>query len=307
MKIKIIVFVLIGLFLSSNFVFALEDKIIAIVNSDIITESEVKDYLNALYLQLSSQYKGKELEEEMSKVKEDVVDRLIEDRLIIQRGKELGMQLKDSVIETRYQFIKTQFPSDEEFDLYLKMKDLTPADLRQKIADQLLMRDVVEYEVKSQVFVHPQEATKFYNEHPEQFKDVEKLDLDSIFLRKDDSNKEAEKKVKEIQKLLKQGENFSAVREKFSQTSPLGIIRKGQLNEEIEKIVFKLNMGEVSSPIETNTGFYIVKLKERIITDEIPFGEVKEQISQYLHELKFQEKFIEWMEGLKDKAYVIKK
>ncbi|MFH1655902.1 MAG: SurA N-terminal domain-containing protein [Candidatus Omnitrophota bacterium] len=302
---KIIIFILIGLCFNPNFVYTLEDKLVAIVNDEIITESDVKDFLNTIYLQLSSQYEGEKLKEEMAKIEDEVVDRLIEDKLIVQRGKELGAEIKNSAIETRYQSIKEQFPSDEEFDLYLKMKGLTPADLRAKISEQILMREIVEYEVQSKVFVHPQEVTDYYNAHLEEFTDVEKLDLDSIFIRKENSDQEAFEKVQKILKLLNENAEFSDLRERFSDAPPLGIVRKGALNEEIEKVVFALKIKEVSAPIETNIGFYLVKLKDRVINKNIPLEEIKDQISQFLQELKFQEKFIEWIDKLKNEAYIL--
>jgi len=304
-KTKVIIFVLVVLFLSKVQAFALEDKIIAIVEDEIITERDAKDYLSTVYLQLSQQLEGKQLEEEMVRAEDEVVDGLIENKLIIHKGKEMGFEVKNSVIESRYQSMKTHFPSDEEFDLHLKMRGMTPADLKEKIADQTLMRYVVEYEVESKIFVHPQEVTDYYNDHLQDFEDAERLELDSIFIRVEDSETIAAVKLREIQKNLSEGVDFETLAKIYSDSPSLGTIRRGELNEKLEEIIFELDIGEISPPIRTNTGFYIFRLKDKDISGMLPLEEVKDEISQFLFEVKFQEKYIEWIEELKSEAHIL--
>jgi parvulin-like peptidyl-prolyl isomerase len=305
--IKLILCISYILFLGLRPVVALQDKLVAVVNDEIITESDVKEYLNFLYLQISSQYKQDELNKKMREAEESAIEQLIEERLILQEAKRQNIKVDDEIIEARLQRIKDNFTSDEEFNLYLQMHKLTPADLKTKIAEQILMREIIELEVRSKIFVHPQEVTNYYTAHLDEFQEVEKLDLDSIFIRINDSKEEAEKKVQEILNLLNAGQDFAELREKYSDMPALGIVKKGELNKEIENIVFKLKINEVSVPIQTNTGFYLFKLKERIPPGEIKLREVREQIYRTIFDQKFQARFTEWLDRLKENAYILVK
>ena len=304
-KPKVVLFVLCVLFLNIRFVSATEDKLVAIVNDEIITEGDVRGFVNILNLQLSSQFEGELLKEKMRELEEGAVDNLIDDMLISQEAKRLGYEVEEEIIKTRIKEFEDRFISDEEFDLYLKMHKLTPADIEKKISDQILMREIIEREVRSRVFVHPKEVTDYFEQNKEQFQDVERIDLDSMFIRIEDTAQEASGKASEVMKLLAEGEDFASLRDEFSDSSPIGIVEKGQLNPEIEEVVFKLKVGEVTVPIQTNNGIYIFKVNEKISAGDMKLEEVRDKIYQFLFERKFGERFVEWIDGIKEKAYIL--
>lgn len=292
-------------FLNLNSVFGVEDKLIAIVNDDIITENDKKEFLNVLFLQFSSQLEGEALKAEMKKAQEEAVSRLIEDKLILQEAKKRGFEIKDSDIEQRVKAIKDSFPSETEFDLYLKMHYLSLQDVKNKIRDQIMMREIIQTEVRDKVFLHPQEVTEYYNSHKAEIKEPERLDLDSIFVRIEGSEPDAENKIQTILKQLKEGKNFAKLREELSDNQAIGIVKKGMLNEGIEKIVFNLKLGEVSGPVKTNNGIYLFKLMQKIPESPLNIEEVRDQIYEMLFEQRFTEKLTIWLDGLKEKGYIL--
>ena len=94
------------------------------------------------------------------------------------------------------------------------------------------------------------------------------------------------------------------VAKKYSQLPPIGIIEKGQMLPAIEDVVFKLKDGEVSSPLETDTGIFIFKLRGRHPPEQASLEEVKNKIYDMLFQEKFQQKFSDWLKELRNKAYV---
>ena len=72
-----------------------QDKIIAIVNSDVITQKDLNDFLNFMRMQLMTEYKGKELENKIQSMKLDLIDKLVEDRLILQQAKKNNIQIDE--------------------------------------------------------------------------------------------------------------------------------------------------------------------------------------------------------------------
>lgn len=297
--------VLLLIFFNFSLASATEDKLVAIVNNEIITDTDVKGFLNVLFLQLSSQLEGEQLKAEMKKAEEEAVSRLVEDRLILQEAKKKGLTIDNREIEQRLKAIKDNFPSETEFDLYLTMQKLVLGDVKNKIQEQIMMRSIVESEVRDKVFVHPQEVTDYYNTHQQELKQPERIELDSIFIRDDSKEQSADFKIQDILKKLKEGQNFAKLREEFSNSEPIGIVKKGMLNEEIEKVVYNLKLGEVSTPVKTNNGIYLFKLMKKIPESELGLEEIRDKIYQMLFEQKFTEKLTFWVDGLKEKAYIL--
>lgn len=304
---RLVTLSLLLLFINFSLAYCVEDKLIAIVNNEIITENDKKEFLDVLFLQLSSQLEGEQLKAEMKNAEDEAVQRLVEDKLIIQEAKKKGIIIEDREIDQRIKAIKDNFPSETEFDMYLNMHKLTLADVRNKIQDQLLMRRMIETEVKDKVFVHPQEVTDYYNSHREELKEPERIELDSILIKNEVHPFEAENKIKDIQKRLKEGQDFSQLRKEFSSSEPIGVVKKGMLNEEIEKVVFNLKEGEVSVPVKTNSGVYLFKLIKKIPESEVGFEEVRDQIYQALFEQRFTERLATWLDELKEKSYILLK
>ena len=110
------------------------------------------------------------------------------------------------------------------------MKDgITTTELRKKIRDQLKIDFVVEEEIKSKIYVNPQEVTEFYQQNQDRFLKKEKFNLDSIFIDAKEDKQKAEIRAQEALKLIKQGEDFSAVASQYSQAPSLGVVERGQV------------------------------------------------------------------------------
>ena len=97
-----------------------EDKIIAVVNKDTITQSEAEVYLNIIRLQLSRQFKGNELEEKLKEEKKQLIEKMIEDRVIIQEAKRKNLQARAEKVKFRIDEIMAGYQSEVDFENSIK-------------------------------------------------------------------------------------------------------------------------------------------------------------------------------------------
>ena len=104
--------------------------------------------------------------------------------------------------------------------------------------------------------------------------------------------------------LLKQGRNFLEVAKESSDTPSIGVIEKGQLLPALEETIFKLQESEISSLVETDKGIYIFKVNKKIPAKVLTLEDVKEQISNFLFQKKFQDQLGNWLKELRKNAYV---
>src|SRR3989338_7434059 len=101
MKKNIILVSLIFMFFMAAYSYAAFDKIKAVVNDAIITQNDINQQLSVLYMELSNQFKGNELEQKLAELQKDILNQLIEDKLIAQEAKLHGIEVSDTEIEQR--------------------------------------------------------------------------------------------------------------------------------------------------------------------------------------------------------------
>lgn len=295
-------------FLLFNFcraAFGAMEGIVAVVNDEVITQKDIDEFASMMYLQHSGEYKDrKELEEEIQKWKKDAVEGLIEDRLLVQEAKKKKIVIEPELVDRRIEEIKVQFSTSEDFEKTILSEGLNLNDLKRKINEQLLMRQIVEQEVREKIFVAPTEITAFYEGHKDEIKEPEKADVDSIFIPFGDSEGSAQKKAEEALSELKKGTSFPEVARRYSYSPSIGIVIKGQLKKEIEDVIFKLKKGEFSLVVKTEQGFYIFKLNDILPSKQLSINEAQTQIQRIIFAEKFERKFNEWLNGLKSNAYI---
>jgi len=285
--------------------YAITDAILAVVNDDVITYEDLKGFLNTIYIQLKSEGKSQdEIAAVMKTYQKEGLDRLIENKLLVDAADEQGMSIRPRAIDERVEDIRKQYSSEEEFISSLLSEGMTITDLRNKVSDQLKARYVVELEVKDKIFVNPQEVTEFYETNSDKFQEPEKVELDSIFIAYGEDASQARAQASEALERVRNGENFIEVANKYSQYPSVGMVQKNQMVPVLEEIIFAMKEGDISNLIEVENGIYIFKVKKHYPEKSAPLEEVKKDIYDYLYQLKFRERYQSWMEKLRKKSYV---
>ena len=296
MTVKII-FILCFVFMSSLDSSAV-DRIIAVVNQDTITQSEADVYLSIISLQLSQQYKGRELDERMKEEKEQLISKMVEDKIILQEAKRKGYQARLERVKERIAQMKSAFASETDFENSLKQKGLTVKDMEDKVADQMIMREVVEREVRDKIVVSPDEVTKFYEKNKsELFNLTETRTIETLYI-------ENEAMLANLSEAVKNGMDFQEAAKLYKSAYARDTISKEQIRPELQEGFSGLKALEISDPIKAGNGYYIFKIIEILPPKTQSLAEVHNRIYSYLSEEKFAVAMLEWIEGLKEKAYI---
>ncbi len=275
-----------------------QDKIVAIVNDEVITQKDLNDFINFTRLQLQSEYKRGELEKKIESLKAELLDKLIEDRLILQEAKKNKIIADGNRAKARINEIKNQYNSDGEFQEALREQGLVQADIESRIKEQMLMYNIIDLKVRSGITVNPTEVTDFYNRHEEEFFSPELREFESISV-------EGASLAKELYDFLKNAGDLDDVAKKYSlQVAKMSVSKGREVRKEIEEAVFKLKAGEVSVPLAIEGAYYIFKLKNIILPRKQVLSEVQDNIYQFLFNQKMQEELINWLGELKKHSYI---
>lgn len=275
-----------------------EDKIVAIVNNEVVTQKDLNDFLNFTRMQLSSQYKGKDLQEKMQSMKMDLLNKLIEDRLILNQAHASNIAIDQSRIKARVNELKKHYSSELDFQRDLTQQGLTQADLENKIRDQFLSFSVIDLKVRSKIVVNPSEVTDFYEKNKEQFIIPEERIFNVIVT----DNKEA---AQEAYNKLAAGASLQDVREKLPvSVDTISAHKQGDYAKDIEDVMFGLKPGETSRPLEVNNIQYIFILDKINPPRQRTLFEAQDLVYQFIYENKMQQELLKWLDELKTKAYI---
>ena len=282
------------------------DAIIAIVNDDVITLKDLRQYIASVASQLRLENKtSQEVQKIMEGYEQEGLDKLIDDKLILAAAKEKGIIIRDDIIDKRLKDIKSRYSTEDEFFKAIGAEGLTVSDLKQKLTDQMMAKYEVDMEVKDKIFINPQQVTEYYNVHKTDYYQKPKVNLQSIFLSyKKHPKQEAQTLAQEARSRLIAGDNFDDVFKKYSDGSSIGEIEQGQMVDSIDNVVFNMKIDEVSDTIEVENGIYVFKVIGVSQAKQQDMIEVKDQIYNKLLDDQFQEKFKTWIDNLRKKAYV---
>jgi parvulin-like peptidyl-prolyl isomerase len=309
------VIILISVLLCSLLVKAeIVDGIIAIVNSEVITQADLNAILVPIYAQYKSTYSDEELLKKLDEAKNNILYQLIEDKLILQEARKYGITATDEEVDERLEQIKSQFSDEQEFRAALNSQNLNLNDLKEKYKEQIMIKKIINLEVRSKVYVSPTEVALFYEKNKDDFELPERVEVKTIMIRKEDESpkavNEALKKIKMIEAKLKEGEDFAKLAREYSHDpsavdgGDMGYIPKGQMMNKIDEVIFNTPLGATTEIIETPIGYHIFKIVDIQDVSIEDFDEARIQIENYLFQEKAKERFDEWMEGLKDNAYI---
>lgn len=291
---------------------SLIDKIAAVVNEDIITESELKESMLPFIADYRLRYGEEGLEQKMDEARQDALNRLIEEKLIFQEAKKRKVMVDDFEIQERLEDVKQRFDSDEEFYKAISASGVTIARLKKKYEEQIMMRKLVNGIIASRVSISPTQVTAYYYGNIKDFSMPDMVRFKVLLVKPLDQETlySARKLAEDILKRIGQGEDFDMLANQFSQGpntdkgGDMGYMPAGSTIPEIENAISQLNPGEISNIIETGSGFYIVMVLDKKQAGTVPIVEVNDIIKERLFQRESELTLREFVGKLKEDAYI---
>jgi peptidyl-prolyl cis-trans isomerase C len=271
-------------------------KKVAIVNGTAIMESDLDRGMEGV-VQRRARSGAPMDEAQLKTVKMDVLNNLINRELLNQESKKEKIAVTNDEVNDKLSKIKQRFKGDAEFKEMLTKMNLTEAQIKAQLKEDLAIQALIDKQVVDKITVTEQDAQAYYDTHPEAFKQPEQIRASHILVTVDPKadpakKEEARKKIESIQEKLKAGGDFAALAKELSDCpskekgGDLGFFSKGQMVKPFEDAALALKPGETSGIVETQFGYHIIKLTEIKPEGVMPFAEVKDQLLQYLKQEK---------------------
>jgi peptidyl-prolyl cis-trans isomerase SurA len=288
------------------------DRVVAVVNKEVITWSELYKMME---YEATDQVKTLK-EEERAKIFRDsevvFLEKLIDMRLQIQEAKRLGLEVTPDEVTEAIENIKKKYSlSGNALEESLKKEGLTFEEYKKRLSEQIIISKLISQQIRNKIVVSDEEVKKYMEANKKDFSDSEAFRLRQIFFRKpqnDVDKKVIEDKAYLVFQKLKAGEDFSILVKEYSEDTSgrlggdIGIIKKSDLAKEFIDVLRTMKAGDFSIPFWTGKGLHIIKLEEKMSSQTI--DEVRDDVRKQLNEDQFLERYRSWIRGLREKAHI---
>jgi len=299
-----ILLIILSLILPAGLHCEVVDRIIAIVNDDIITLKDVEHYVHVekqgKYTSVNEYLRNLELKEK--------IDIFINDLLIKQQARKLKIDISDREIENIIENIKKQnLITETELREQLKKENITYKGFREGIRMNTLRSRVLARVISSEVNITENDLKEYYNKHIGEYKE-EEYRLKQIFIS--GQRQDGAQRIMAAYKLLSEGKPFEEVAREFSDDpsaktdADIGYVKREDLMPQLKNPLALITQGSYTQVIQTPYGFHILKLIEIKKSDTLPFEVVKDAIREKIVFEESEKRYKEYIDKLRKSSYI---
>ncbi len=239
--------------------------------------------------------------ETLMQMKERFLDQLIEEALVLQEAKHLGVTVTEQELEAEIMRTKDDYKG-ESLREYLNSQGLSFEDWRERVRQKILVEKTIRQGSRYEGGISTEEARQYYEAHRNDYMLSERVKARQIVVA---SRRNADKIISE----LKKGRNFEelAVENSLGPEArfggDLGYFARGDMPEEFN-VAFSLEKGEISEIVKSPYGFHIFKVEDKTPERQLNFEEVVEDVERKITQMRSEDQYYKWLEGLKRKAKI---
>ena len=318
------------------------EEIVARVNNQIITRSEFSRSKDQLRDEVKQQDPS-EADKVYGAKEKDVLRDLIDQQLLLDKGKDLGITGDTDLVKRLDEMRKSmKLDSLEALEKEAEKQGISWEDFKQQQKNQIITQKVIGEEVSSKLSITKEEAEKFYDEHKKEMEQPEFIRLAEILVApktssitpdpkltgaaptdsknaEDEAAKQAadatalaaaEVKAHDLLKQIRDGANFDDVAKKYSDGpsaadgGALGMFKRGQLAKELEDKTFAMKAGDVTDVIRTKQGYVILKVLDHQQAGIPSLKDAMPKIQDALYYEKLQPALRAFLTKLREDAYI---
>jgi parvulin-like peptidyl-prolyl isomerase len=302
------------------------EAILVKVNGEIFTKSDLEVRQVAALRQMGQQVDLKtnpsdeQLRRLLEQVTPDLIVSVVDEILVLQRGRELGYKLTDEQFTSYLDNIKkeSKIETEEQFQAALKQEGLTLAELRQNIEKTAIVSRVQQNEVIGRIAVSEEESQRYFESHRGEFTTPQAVTLREIFVNVPGDgatinvglDEEAREKATQIRQRALNGESFEKLASEMSDAPSranaglIGPLNLSDLSTDLQKLIGGMKVGDVTTVLRAQRGYQILKLEASTAAETLPFEQAREQISERVYNEKRRAEFEKYLTRLRAEAII---
>jgi len=291
------------------------EAIVIRVGDRIVTRTQYEKRLREGLNEIDQTVAPKDQATKKAEFRKNLTDDLIAELLVKDRADRLGITVTDPEIKEAVGRLKEQYgiKTDEQFEDSLKQSGMTRADMESRLRDTILTQKVFAKELRGRDEMTDKELRERYDREKEHYRLPERAHLRAIIVtRPDDSAAaaKAEQRVKQIAQDARVAPDFA----KYASSVPenamkekggdMGEVARGELLPDLDKAVFNAQAGDVLGPIETKSGWHIIKVEQRLPSEIPAFESVKDKLRKDVTDETFARDYKVYIDRLRKDAFI---
>jgi peptidyl-prolyl cis-trans isomerase SurA len=302
------------------------EQVLVKVNGEIFTKTDLEARQVAALRQMGQQVDPKsdpsdaQLRKMLDEVTPQLLVSVVDEMLLVQRGKELGYTMGNEQFQSILESIKkdNKIESDEQLQAALKQENMTLSDLRKTLERQVIVSRVQQAEVLGKVTVSDEDARTYYEGHRAEFTSAQTISLREIAVNVPGDGKsinvgldeEARAKAEKIRSRALAGESFEKLAADFSDAPSranaglVGPLNLSDLSPEVRALLEPMKVGDVTAVLRGPRGYQLLKLEARSAAELTPFDKAREEIGNRIYNDKRNQEFQKYLAKLRSQAII---
>ncbi len=293
------------------------DRIVAVVNEDLITLRELNQAMRPFEMQLQERGYPADQERQLRfEFRTEMLNKMISDKLTEQEIDRLDITVSPTEIDKAVERLKSaNFHTDEQLRQALARDGMTLADLRRKLEKQILRRQLIHQEIKSRIVITKEEIKRYYDQHSSEYGSAQRYHLRNIVMSVGPGTDEYQKqqvlkRMKAIYSRLKTGVSFTLLAKQYSESllapegGDLGFFKMADLSPQIQGALKGKTAGEFTPVLDTDQGYQIFYIEKIEVQPPRPLEDVSAEISEKLYNEVLDQKFKSWLTELRKRSHI---
>ena len=248
----------------------------------------------------------------------------IDELLLVQRGKELGLQPNAEQLKDTVERIKKQnsITTDAQFRAALLQSNMSYEEFEKNLEKEYIKARVQQQEIMTKIQLTEEESREYYRTHPKEFEKPPTISIRDIFISVPTTvqggqvvtnvaaDDEVGKKIADVRARIMKGEDFAKLVAEVSESPSkangglIGPINISELAPQVHDLLDKMKPGDVSEPIHTPTGYQLIKLETRTAPVPEPFESVRDDIANRIGQSRMEVEEKKYIDRLRAQAII---
>lgn len=303
------------------------EQVLVKVNGDIITKTELESrQVSTIRQRMQGKVDAEALKNDdtlkkmLAEVTPVLIVGAIDELLLLQRGREMGLRLGDEQFKQVVANIRKDqgLADDAKFQQALAQENMTMEDLRRQLEKQMLIEQVQRQEVGSKLNITEEEARQYYARHPEEFTEPSSITLREIFVEVPTTNAgvnvaqddAAKTKITDLRARAVKGEDFAKLATEASESPSksngglIGPFARTDMSPQLQQLIDTMKQGDITPPMRTTKGYQIFKLETLSAATLQPFESVRDLISDKVAGARTQTEMRKFLQRLRAQALI---
>ncbi len=310
------------------------DEIIARVNDQIVTRSEMEKAKATGLEELKQRYPS-DWQTRTAKAQTDTLRDLIDQQLLLERGKDLGITGETEVVKRLNQMRQQMgLASIDDLEKEAQKQGVSYEDFKEQIRISVVTQQVIGQEVGGKLHISNEDIQDWYNKHQKELEGPEEIGLSEIMVSTQPAKQnveskdkqaaeqdktlpedpakvaESEAKANQLLEQLKKGVKFDDLAKKNSdgptaaQGGTLGTFKRGELAKDLEEKTFSLKQGENTGVIRTRQGFIILKVTAHRMAGVPALKDISDRIREAIYSERLEPAARAYLTKLREQAFI---